>query len=107
MIRQKAAASDRPDPLPAEPPETASAGQASAYPARHERSEPRSDRQTALGGDDVTDPGQNGTVHLARLAWLVTVVACLVTIAILTLEGYYGYALVTLAVAVSAGINLT
>jgi hypothetical protein len=56
---------------------------------------------------DVGREGNNGSVELARIAWLVTVLACLVTIAILTLEGYYGYALVTLAVAVSAGINLT
>lgn len=55
---------------------------------------------------DVTEAGQNASVDLARLAWLVTVLACLVTIAILVLQGYYGYALVTLAVAVSAGINL-
>lgn len=58
-------------------------------------------------GPDVGRAGNNGSVELARIAWLVTVLACLVTIAILTLEGYYGYALVTLAVAVSAGINLT
>ena len=45
-------------------------------------------------------------VELGRLAWLVTVLVCLVTAAILLLEGYYGYAGVTLAVAVSALINL-
>jgi hypothetical protein len=46
-------------------------------------------------------------VNLGRIAWLITVLACLVTAAILLLQGYYGYAGVTLAVAVSAAINLT
>ena len=59
------------------------------------------------GGPDVGRERDNGTVGLARIAWLVTVLACVVTIVILMVEGYYGYALVTLAVAVSAGINLT
>lgn len=46
-------------------------------------------------------------VRLGRIAWLVTVFSCLVIAGILLLEGYYGYAGVTLAVAVSAAINLT
>ena len=46
-------------------------------------------------------------MDLGRIAWLSTVLACLVTAAILLAEGYYGYAGVTLAVAVSAFINLT
>lgn len=45
-------------------------------------------------------------MNLGRLAWLVTVVACLVAVLILVLDGYYGYAGVTLAVAISAAINL-
>jgi hypothetical protein len=45
-------------------------------------------------------------VELGRLAWLATVLACLVTALILLLEGYYGYAGVTLAVGISAFINL-
>jgi hypothetical protein len=45
-------------------------------------------------------------VELERIAWLATVVACLVTVAILLSQGYYGYAGVTLAVAASAFINL-
>ena len=45
-------------------------------------------------------------MELGRIAWLTTVAACLVTAAILLVEGYYGYAGVTLAVAVSAFINL-
>lgn len=43
---------------------------------------------------------------LSRIAWLVTVVACLITAALLVLSAYYGYAVITLAVAVAAGINL-
>jgi hypothetical protein len=46
------------------------------------------------------------TVDLARAAWLVTVVACIIAVLILILDGYYGYAGVTLAVAISAAINL-
>jgi hypothetical protein len=34
-------------------------------------------------------------------------VACLIAIVILVVQGYYGYAGVTLAVAISAAINLT
>jgi len=45
-------------------------------------------------------------VDLGRVAWIVTVAACLVAVLILLLKGYYGYAGVTLAVAVSAAINL-
>jgi hypothetical protein len=45
-------------------------------------------------------------VDLARIGWLATVLVCLVTVLILVLQGYYGYAGVTFAVAVSAGINL-
>jgi hypothetical protein len=45
-------------------------------------------------------------VDLARLAWLVTVGACLVTVLILLLQGYWGYAGVTLSVAICAAINL-
>ncbi len=45
-------------------------------------------------------------VDLARLGWLVTVLACLVAVLILLLEGYFGYAGVTFAVAASAAINL-
>jgi hypothetical protein len=45
-------------------------------------------------------------VDLARAAWLVTVLACLLAVAILVLDGYAGYAGVTLAVAVAAAINL-
>ena len=43
---------------------------------------------------------------LARITWMVTVIACLIAVVILALQGYYGYAGVTLAVALSAAINL-
>lgn len=46
-------------------------------------------------------------MDLARIAWTATVLACLVAVLILLLEGYYGYAGVTFAVAVSAAINLS
>jgi hypothetical protein len=46
-------------------------------------------------------------VNLGRIAWVVTVLACLVTATILLIQGYYGYAGVTLAVALSAAINLS
>jgi hypothetical protein len=43
---------------------------------------------------------------LGRVAWLVTVLACLLTSTILVLDDYIGYAGVTLAVALAAAINL-
>ena len=46
-------------------------------------------------------------MDLGRIGWLVTVLACLVAVVILFVQGYYGYAGVTLAVALSAAINLT
>ena len=45
-------------------------------------------------------------VSLERAAWLVIVLVCLVTAFVLLLQGYYGYAGVTLAVGASAFINL-
>ena len=41
-----------------------------------------------------------------RIAWLTTVVACLVTAVLLLISGYQGYAALAVAVAVSAAINL-
>jgi hypothetical protein len=66
------------------------------------------DRAEPAGADppDVGDPDQNTVVNLGRLAWLGTVGACLIAVLILVLEGYYGYAAVTFAVAVAAFINL-
>jgi hypothetical protein len=45
-------------------------------------------------------------VDLARIAWLVTALACLIASLVLVLQGYVGYAGVTFAVAASAAINL-
>jgi hypothetical protein len=45
-------------------------------------------------------------VPLDRIAWLVTVLACLLTALILALSGYAGYAVVAVAVGLSAAINL-
>jgi len=54
----------------------------------------------------VGTEGENTVVDLARIGWLATVVACLIAVLILVLQGYFGYAGVTLAVAISAAINL-
>ncbi|MEA2212916.1 MAG: hypothetical protein QOF83_2864 [Solirubrobacteraceae bacterium] len=63
---------------------------------------PRGGRRPAVSAN-----GQNRRVDLARVGWIMTVFACLVAVLILLLQGYYGYALVTFAVAVSAAFNLT
>ena len=55
----------------------------------------------------ISPSGQNRPVDLARIGWIVTVLACLIAVLILLLQAYYGYALVTFAVAVSAAFNLT
>lgn len=49
---------------------------------------------------------QNRAVDLARISWLVTVGACLIAVLVLVIQGYIGYAGVTLAVALSAAVNL-
>jgi hypothetical protein len=65
------------------------------------------DRSDSVPSDGDVEPGSDNTsVDLGRLAWLGTVLACLIAVFVLALQGYYGYAGVTLAVAVSAGINL-
>jgi hypothetical protein len=45
-------------------------------------------------------------VPLARIAWLVTVGACLVAAVLLLLNGYQGYAGVLVAVGAAAAVNL-
>jgi hypothetical protein len=52
------------------------------------------------------DSSENELVDLGRLAWLGTVLICLITVLVLILQGYLGYAAVTFAVAVAAAINL-
>lgn len=49
---------------------------------------------------------ENKTVDLARIGWLATAGILLIAVIILVLQGYLGYAAVTLAVAVSAAVNL-
>lgn len=46
-------------------------------------------------------------MDLARFGWTATSLACLLAVLVLVLQGYFGYALVTFFVAVSAAINLT
>jgi hypothetical protein len=45
-------------------------------------------------------------MNVARVAWLVTVLALLLTAVLLLLSGYRGYAGLSVAVAISAAINL-
>jgi hypothetical protein len=45
-------------------------------------------------------------MRLQRIAWLVTVVAAVVTAVLLLLSGYEGYAGVFLAIGIAAAINL-
>jgi hypothetical protein len=66
-----------------------------------DHAEPTQAEPPTVGEDD-----QNTVVNLGRIAWLGTVGLCLVAVLILVLQGYYGYAAVTFAVAVAAGINL-
>jgi hypothetical protein len=53
----------------------------------------------------ITDR-ENSRVPLTRMAWLATVIVCVITAIVLFLDDYAGYAGVTLAVAASAAINL-
>ena len=78
-------------------------------PATGQLDRPRDSAEPTVGDDgqnDAVDLGQNTAVDLGRIAWLGTVLACLIAVLILVLQGYYGYAAVTLAVALAAGINL-
>jgi hypothetical protein len=61
---------------------------------------------TGFGRQNVPGTVQNAVMDLGRAAWLFTVVVCLVTALILLLDGYYGYAVVTFAVALAGSINL-
>jgi hypothetical protein len=45
-------------------------------------------------------------VDFPRIAWLVTTAACVTAALVLAIRGDYGYAAVTLAVAIAAAINL-
>jgi hypothetical protein len=77
-----------------------------AEPEHASPSEPQPARYDGREREHM-DVEEHGSVDLARLAWLVTVGACLIAVAILVVEGYYGYAAVTFAVAAAAALNLT
>jgi uncharacterized membrane protein len=49
---------------------------------------------------------QDKTVNLARIAWLATVLICLIAVVVLVIQGYLGYAAVTFTVALAAALNL-
>ena len=50
--------------------------------------------------------GQDEDMSLARVAWLVTVVAFVIAALLLLVNGYLGYFLVLLSVAFAAAVNL-
>jgi hypothetical protein len=50
--------------------------------------------------------GKNRSIDLIRLSWLIIVIVLVVTALILLDKGDYGYFAATLAVAISAAINL-
>ena len=54
----------------------------------------------------VMSEPEDTRVPLERIAWIVTVVVCLVTALVTLLSGYVGYAAVVFAIACSAAINL-
>jgi len=91
-------------------PTTEPAVPAAADYGRLQNTEPRPGQplSTVPANRNGADPadGENASVDLARIGWTITVLACLVAVLILVLEGYFGYAGVTFAVAVSAAINL-
>jgi hypothetical protein len=79
------------------------------------RSPPRTQlksQSVSVGPDnEARDPALDnsrweGPVDLGRLAWLITTGTLVVGVIILALKRDWGYAGVTLAVAISAGINL-
>ena len=49
---------------------------------------------------------QDADMSLARVAWLVTVAAFVIAAVLLLVNGYLGYFLVLLSVAVAAAVNL-
>jgi hypothetical protein len=51
-------------------------------------------------------PRENGGVTLARASWSITAAVLFVFGVVLLIEGYLGYAIVTLVISVAAAINL-
>jgi hypothetical protein len=104
-----AAATPDPGAEPTVPLEAAGAAER-PQAAREAEAPPRSDPEpSGYIGQEREHSGmdEHSGVDLARLAWLATVGACLIAVAILVVQGYYGYAAVTFAVAASAALNLT
>jgi hypothetical protein len=80
-----------------------------AAAGEHEHSRPSaaSGERSSAARDPATEaPDESPAFDIARVAWLATVLALLVAVTILVLNGYIGYAGVTLAVALAAAINL-
>lgn len=75
-------------------------------PTEAAKAVPSPEPEPEQGSDTAPDEDNQPAVDLARVAWLATVVGCLVAVAVLALQGYIGYAGVTFAVAVSAATNL-
>jgi hypothetical protein len=68
---------------------------------RHRGTPPRTPATPGILG-----PGENVRVDYARFGWLAVVFVCAITVLVLAIQGYSGYAGVTLAVALAAAINL-
>ena len=49
---------------------------------------------------------KNAPMAITRIAWLATVLVALITAALVAVSGYVGYALLGVAVLLSAAINL-
>jgi hypothetical protein len=73
----------------------------------HCRGRQRGGRHGAGRDAAVGTARDNASVTFTRIAWLATVLACLLTSVALLLSGYQGYAAVFFAVGASAAINLT
>ncbi len=58
--------------------------------------------ETVPGAEDLSESSPN----LSRIAWSITTLALLIAVVALAFRGDIGYAGVTLAVAIAAGINL-
>jgi hypothetical protein len=69
------------------------------------RSSARAGRRAAVTAA-VGHARDNARVTFTRIAWLVTVLACIITGLALLLSGYQGYAAVFAAVGACAAINL-
>jgi hypothetical protein len=55
----------------------------------------------------VSQAPEYESMPLSRVAWITTVLIALITAVLMLLSGYTGYAVLSVAVAGSAAINLT